>query len=333
MKTKITGILAGATLLAGSAFAEIELSNAGMPKLSLSGWVDSNYVQSSTDGAFFGPEKDTFALSEVEVDFLFDFGGGLTAQFDINYVDGATATNDVQLEQGFFTYAFTEGEDSSLSISAGRFLSYMGWESFDLINLYQQSVGNSSGIASFQDGVRIDYSTDMFSLGAAVVDGLYAGTTSNNNHTELGYELKATFDGIENLTVFVGYSVDQDGSLTGTDDTEAFDVWASYQIGDLLIAAEYSAVTDDNVGNDEDSYLIMANYSVNDWLGFTARYSVTDTELSVGGGNTSEESEYTLAALLKAHDNLGFIIEYRHDEEDLSGDEADTIAIEATLTF
>jgi hypothetical protein len=336
MKPSILGLLAGSTLLAGSALAEIKLTNGDMPTLSISGWIDSNYVTRGTDNntGLGGGDADFVSLNEVEIDFILDFGKGLTARFDLDYEDPTTnfnngPENDVELEQAFFAYNVLDGEDSSLTITVGRALSWTGWESADLVNLYQFSYGYAAGIGGYQDGIRAEYTTDMFSLGAAVVDDAYAHTALVGS-SEMGYEFKAAFTGVENLTIFGSFIIDQ--QKVG-EDTEAFDLWISYQLDKLLLAAEYSTVDDFGVV-DSDAYLLMANYTVNDWLGFTVRYSSMETELSAGGANISEVSEYTFAVLLKAHENLGIILEYRHDEEDVgAGDEADTFAIEATLTF
>lgn len=330
MKTPVHGLIAGATLFAGAALAEINLSDGDLPDLKISGWVDFNFVESDTENGVAGPftSADQFELNEVEIDFMFDFGEGLTAQFDLNYVDDNNgADNDIQLEQAFITYNFLDGEDTSLSLTGGRFLSYMGWESADLVNLYQFSYGYASNVPTYQDGIRLDYASDMFAVGAALVDGVWA---SDDDPSDLGAEFMVSFTGVENLTVFAGYAWEE--GAAGADDADFWNIWASYQIGDLLIAAEYS-VSEDLGGVDTDSYLIMANYAVNDWLGFTARYSAQEREPSAGGAKTFDGDEYTLAALLTATDNLGFIIEYRHDEDDVTNDEQDVIAVEATLTF
>jgi len=334
MKTPVHGLIAGATLFAGAALAEINLSDGDLPDLKISGWVDFNYVQTDADtGAFFA-EADTLALNEVEINFLFDFGNGLTAKFDLQADSAGQAdttgdgVEDVELEEAYFSYNFLDGEDSSLSLTAGRFFSYMGWESFDLTGLYQFSTGYSAVAQGLQDGLRLDYVSDMFTVGASVVDGVFSNDKTFNGGADdgVGAEFMVKFTGVENLEVFAGYGWNDSGA--GGSDPDMYDLWISYQIGDLLLAAEYSSNSDVmGAGVDADAYLLFANYTVNDWLGFTARYSTLD----VDGG--AETEEFTLAALLTVHDNLGVIIEYRHDEEDVSDDEADTLAIEATLTF
>lgn len=338
MKTPIHGLIAGATLFAGAALAEINLSDGDLPDLSISGWVDFAYQSASYEGgAAIGPapgDADYLGLNEIELNFMFDFGNGLSAKVDIQSVD-VTQGNDgfgaglsaVELEEAYFSYDFLDGEDTSLSLTAGRFFSRFGYEAYDLTGLYQFSLGYTANPQNLQEGLKLDYASDMFSVGVSVVDGLAANAIDNDTD-ELAYEIGAGFTGVENLTVWAGYAMESDVSVGAvTDDVEVFNVWASYQIGDLLIGAEYADM-DAGLNGDAESFLVMANYAVNDWLGFTARYSQLDT-----GAVTTDE--YTLAALFTVHDNLGVIVEYRMDETEAPGGDldGDSIAIEATLTF
>jgi len=345
MTNPVHGLIAGATLFAGAALAEINLSDGDLPDLKISGWVDFNYVQSDADVpgvASISPaigEADVLSLNEVEINFHFDFGNGLTAKFDLQAATAdQTASgadlDDMQLEEAYFSYNFLDGEDSSLSLTAGRFFSSLGYEAYDLTGLNQFSVGyGPNNILGLQDGLRLDYSSEMFALSASVVDGIFTRDQAfNTGANDLGFEFAAKFTGVENLEVFAGYALEDSG--TALDDADLFNIWISYQIGDLLLAAEY-ADGSDIAGNDGDSFLVAATYAVNDWLAFTARYSQSDVEPSAGGAEIAELSEYTLAALFTVHDNLGVIVEYRHDEDDAAGVDAegDTLAIEATLTF
>jgi len=343
MTNPVHGLIAGATLFAGAALAEINLSDGDLPDLKISGWVDFNYVQGDQDAASANfaaagiGEADVLSLNEVEINFHFDFGNGLTAKFDLQadsagQTGTATDIDDVELEEAYFSYNFLDGEDSSLSLTAGRFFSGLGFEAYDLSGLYQFSAGyGPNRILGLQDGVRLDYSSEMFALSASVVDGIFTRDQAfNTGANDLGFEFSAKFTGVENLEVFAGYAFEDSG--TAASDGEIFNIWASYQIGDLLLAVEYTDGSD-ILTNDGDSFLVMANYAVNDWLAFTARYSQTDIEASATGAEIAELDEYTLAALFTVHDNLGIIVEYRHDEDDTLDAEADTLAIEATLTF
>jgi hypothetical protein len=345
-RTLIT--LAALGMIAGTAFAEIELHE----KLSLSGWVDFNWVTTESEGTT-GRSK-TLALNEVEFDFHLKLADNLYGQVDIDYNDGdSDGDDDIELEQAFITYTLMDSETGNLSLTGGRFLSWMGWESADLVNLYQFSyggLGNFGVVPGYQDGARAVYSTDMFSVGAAIVDGVW---NSNDDSEDTGFELMAKVNPIEPLTVFAGYAQEEltDSAASGLDDTTFGNLWASYQVNDkILVAAEWAEVNDFGVGTgagnsfssfgaadgayiDGETYLLMVNFTITDWLGLTLRYS--EVEADVIGSSTSEEwSEFTIAPLIRVNDHLGLILEYRHDDYDSSSvEDTDTFAIEATLTF
>jgi len=342
-RTLITMAIFG--MLAGPAFAELELHE----KLSLSGWVDFNYVTTESEAPNNSRSK-TLALNEVEFNFHLNLADNLYGQVDINYTDSDTSDpDDIELEQAFITYTLMDSETAKLSVTGGRFLSWMGWESADLVNLYQFSyggLGNFGVVPGYQDGARVVYSADMFSVGAAIVDGVW---NSNDDGEDTGFELMASVNPVEDLTVFVGYAQEEldDSAAAGLSDTTFGNIWASYQINEnILVAAEYAEVNDYGTGGsftnlgasstdfiDGESYLVMVNFTINDWLGLTLRYS--EVEADVIGSSVSEGwSEYTIAPLIRVTDNLGLILEYRHDDFDSdSVPDTDTFALEATLTF
>ena len=66
------------------------------------------------------------------------------------------------MEEAVLTYAFND----NLSVSAGRMLSYLGFEAYDAPNMYQITTAYSDVLYDgYYDGVSVDYATDMFSVG------------------------------------------------------------------------------------------------------------------------------------------------------------------------
>ena len=126
-----------------------------------------------------------------------------------------------------------------------------------------------------------------------------------NNH--LGVCIAYT--GIENLTVkaiLADYANDADEILT---------IWASYQIGDLLIGFEYAdddkntaapgtagVYTDDNI----EAYLLMANYAITDSAAITVRYSEADYI----DASTVTVDKFTISPSYAFTDDLAGLIEY-----------------------
>jgi len=349
MITRTLITLAAFGMLTSTALAELELHE----NLSLSGCFFYNWVTTESEAPNNSRSK-TLALNEVELNFHLNLADGLYGQVDINYTDGdSDDADDIELEQAFISYTLMDSETSNLTVTAGRFLSWMGWESADLVNLYQFSyggLGNFGVVPGYQDGARAVFSGDMYSVGAAIVDGVWS---SNDDSEDTGFELMASINPVEDLTVFLGYAQEEldDTVASGLDDTTFGNIWASYQVNEkILVAAEYAEVNDYGVGTgdansftgfgasdgsyiDGETFLVMVNFTLTDRIGLTLRYS--EVEADVIGSSVSEEwSEYTIAPSFRVTDNLGLILEYRHDDYDSdSTPDSDTLALEATLTF
>ena len=126
MKNKLLSI---ASLLAVFNLNAIEIGSTGSGA-ELTGFTVIDYSSSG--------ESSSFALTEVELDF--DWSTGPVAfSLDFNvFGDGRTTgvetppTED-ELEEAVLTYSFND----NLSVSAGRMLSYHGFEAYDAPNMYQ----------------------------------------------------------------------------------------------------------------------------------------------------------------------------------------------------
>ena len=175
------------------------------------------------------------------------------------------ADYDGNLEEAVITYDFGNG----FSVSAGKMLTYMGFEAFDPTNMYQYSYAYDYGnyaVQSIYDaydvGVSLDYGTDDYSIGV--------WTSAENS---AGYELALAYTGIESLTAKAIWSdfSDQVGGPSYTKNT----YWVSYELGNLLVAGEIAEadIKDGAGGDDKDGFLIMGNYAFTDKVALTLRYS------------------------------------------------------------
>ena len=100
-------------LLLGSAtvYSQVELTD----NVAISGFVDAAYI-STDDGT---TKSETLDLQGAEVDFLFNLD---TVSGEVHLqTDGTT----LELEQAFVTYDLGNG----LTVTAGRYLSLLGFES------------------------------------------------------------------------------------------------------------------------------------------------------------------------------------------------------------
>lgn len=198
-----------------------------------------------------------------------------------------TSTGDAGILDAYATY--TAGD---VSVTAGKYLSYLGYEAFDPINMTQLTYASTIfAIPAYHTGAKIDYTGDGFSLGFSATDSLFGGTGFFQGDGEvsddIGYEAIATFTGIDKLTVFagVGYE-DTDGA---PDDTFVFDLWASYALTDAVtIAGEYDY--QDNVAQ---GFLGFVQYKFNDKVSAIVRASVIDVDGGDSGSYFTFAPTYT----------------------------------------
>ena len=318
MKNKLLSL---ASLLAVFNANAIEIGPTGSG-IEMSGFIDIAFTDQDTGG------QET-AIGQVEVNFDYS-KGPVSASIDLDfggnskYGDGADY--DGNLEEAVITYDFGNG----FSVSAGKMLSYMGFEAFDPTNMYQYSYAYDSGNEAVQSiydaydvGVSVDYATDDYSVGV--------WTSAENS---AGYELALAYTGIENFTVKGIWSdfSDQVGEPAYKKST----FWASYQLGNLLIAAEVAEADILDAGaNDIEGALIMANYTFTDKVGLTLRYSTEEISDSTSDLLYNDYNKFTVSPSYVFTDSLSGLIEYSTYKDDVVGntDPEDLLAAELIFTF
>ena len=209
MKKKLLSL---ASLLAVLNANAIEIGPTGSG-VELGGFTVLDYVNDDGNG------DSKFMLSEVEINLDYSTGP-VSFSIDIDaYKDGVA--DDGSLEEAVLTYTVND----SLSFSAGRMLSYLGFEAYDAPNMYQISGAYTSAYGGlydgYADGVSVDYATDSFSI------GIWADLAEQSS-----FEYALAFTGVENLTakyIYADYASSSESKQT---------IWASYSIGKLLLAAE-----------------------------------------------------------------------------------------------
>ena len=149
----------------------------------------------------------------------------------------------------------------------------------------------------------------------------YRGYAIEELAEKASFEYALAFTGVENLTAKYIYS-DYGGSSESKQT-----LWASYQIGKLLAAAEIAKHDNasDVAANDEDGWLIMGNYSITDPLSITLRYSNVESK----GATVADTNKFTISPTYMITDDLAFLAEY----SDISGTDNDFIGLELIYTF
>lgn len=319
-------------LLSGSAlYGQIEIND----NLSVTGFLDMSLFHADTDDG----DSTSFDLDQMELDFIFSFDQ-ISGQVDIDYQrDDA---NEIDLEQAFITYDFGEGS----SVTAGKFLSYHGWETAEPTGLYQYSYAYEifATIPGYHNGITYDYSGDWGSFGVAFLDTVFGDDGSINgggDAFEYGFETKLVLTPADGWTFYLGYALDSGEGLV--EDAELINFWTSYEVDSHTFAFEYNIYDQGNGfefadlswGIDVDQWLLMYSLAATDSGTFTARVSNESGDAVLDGGTTTAELEldkYTVSWIEAVNDNLALVFEYSKVDSDAIGD-SDNFAIEALFTF
>lgn len=316
-----SSIAAAVALASPTSYAQTDLSEV-LKGFSASGFIDMSFVNTDVDDAD-STEKE-FNVDQVEVDFFFKGKDGISAQVDIEFGENGTGNGEDEtfVEQVFITKQFNE----SFSLTAGRFLSYTGWETEEPTGLYQFSGTGYAPVfyGFYQQGVSGQYKVNnAVSFTLSVVNDLFSDPIESDT-TNLGSEFGIHLSPLPGVTAKAFY-------LSETD-RDAVNVWASYEVSGFTFAAEYNTA-EGTTGLDEESdgYLLMANYASGDY-GITFRYHAYETE-DAGGTTITDLSGITIAPSLTVGDNLLLVAEYRLDTDDISDVDTNTFALEALFTF
>jgi len=233
--------------------------------------------------------------------------------------------NDLDIEQAYFSYAF----DNGLSVTFGRYGSALGFEREDPAGLYTFSraygdsgynLGNVD--AAVVEGITFAYTGEGFSIAASFEEDAGADLEVS----DLNVELYATYTGIENVAIGLGYFIDNadDGQLVEND---IFNAHVSYSFGKGLVAAEYISIDNGGVATaGEDAFMLLADYDFTEQIGAAIRYSEAEAS------STEDYTQFTIAPNYAITESLGAIIEYSDYEID-NVTEGESFAVELTYTF
>ena len=294
MKNKLSYLLAGAAFVGSYANAEIILTD----DLSAYGYIDAAYTDAN-DGTNL-----TGGTAEFELGFAFAAPDSpWSAVAEISYDNDES---DSEFETVVITYAYSD----ELSFTVGNILSYQGFETYDATGLYQYSYQGYANTpvysAAYAQGASADYVADDFALGA------WIGETDG----DASLEFLAAYTGVDGLTVKFIYADDPG--------YETYNVWGSYEVDALTLAAEYTS-TDHLDGTDDDVYMALAFYSFGD-AGLTLRYS---------GGTLADEdfNKFTVSPSYSFSDNVFGLLEVSLEDVDSADDEVVSFAAELIYSF
>ncbi|MDR1010209.1 MAG: porin [Opitutaceae bacterium] len=205
-----------------------------------------------------------------------------------------TGAKDLYLLDAYVSYDFSHG----LTASAGRFVTYLGYESFDLPEntFITYGVANIGGVAnmfpSYHQGVKIEYANGKTTLGLALVDSVYnlrdgEDFYRGDGDVRDGFGIEGNFTHAEEqwtlgLTLAYQYAKAGYQSIDGIDpyaaDPETFtaDIWLERNIGDITLAAEVAMKREnDKFSQARNTYYValMAKQDLSDKISLAGRLS------------------------------------------------------------
>jgi hypothetical protein len=327
---KLPLVLTVMGLGAMAAQADIKIND----NLTTTGFIDMSLNGMAPDK---GPGTLNASLDQYELDFLYKFGP-VSARADINgtpsFVSpGAPAAADttgwnssgIYLEQAYVTANL-----GALAIGAGRFLSSSGWEAAEPTGMYQYSYSKNLFYGYYQNGVNLSYTMPKFALYGAVVSDLWNPQEFDVKKTP-GFEGQVALTPVEGVTAKIAYLYQMfDKDVSGKDDQQLLNAWASYAKGSLTLAAEYNLLIDwdatkagGKLDDDGNGWLAMVNYKFTPLFATTVRYSGNKI------GDLDADTEITLSPSFQVSPNWLVLAEGKY-EIDLKNVD---YAIESTFSF
>jgi len=236
--------------------------------------------------------------------------GQFSAYGSILYLPGAA--DKAGLLDAYVTYDTQMG----IKITGGKFLSYLGYEAFDPVNMAQLTYGSTIfAVPAYHTGAKVDYSSKTFSAGVAVVDSIYSGANGffegdREYSDDIGVEAMVSYTGIDKLTVFAGIA--SENTYKSDTDLFIFDLWASYALTDkITLAAEY-----DTQNDYMDGWLAFVGYKFNDK--FSTIFRVSGVKWKAAGAGS--DTKYTVAPTYTINANLSLRAEFSVGQRDVGGD-------------
>lgn len=327
MNLRIKLAALAALAVTGTALADIKIND----NLTTSGYVVGSYQYNDTNHS---TSTDRFDLDAGKVLFAYNLKP-VTGTVSFYHAPGAA--ENIALLDAYVSYDVGGG----FSVTGGKFLSYLGYEAFDIPNMTQISYANGALgiIPGYHDGVRLDYGDDTQSFGLALVDSVYSGTNYLKGDGELknnaGFEAFYAYKGVKDLTLWTGLAYEgKGGPANSSHKILSLDFWASYQVNkETVVAAEY-AHKDGGKYDKGYNWLALVGYTFTDKLSGIARISGEKVDSGYGEGYSSTKyTKYTLCPTYTLTANLSVRAEYSFIDYAGSSLKANFLGVQGIFKF
>ncbi len=335
--------LAAVLALAASvtAYADIKVND----NLTFNGWAVGSYQYTQPKpGASF----DSFNLDAALLAAVVSPVKGVTGTISTYYRPSAEGGVSPSGGEATVLDAFVSYDaGSGLTVTAGKYLSYLGYESFyfamdNMITLANQQF--LAPIPGYHDGIKFDYAVDKtLTFGASLNDAEYqkpgyAATTADGElKHNAGFEGYVSFTGIPNLSLWAGVGY-QTKTKPGVDTSgvtnphgaavTVWDVYGTYTIDKAISVTLEEIYKDGGLGN-----------KGSNWLGYL-QYTMSDqiyTWFCVSGENVSggpRYTKYSVAPTYVLNKNLSVRGQYSYtDYKGAAINSANYLGAEVIFTF
>lgn len=312
--TKFGGLTATLLTLAATAFADVKLND----NFSISGYAAGSYEYSKWKGysatdSLFNGAKGTPSADAVKAALIASFKP-VTAVVSLYYIPNLPSSvgDEATILDAYVAYDVGNG----VTVTGGKFLSWMGYEAFDTVNMAQitygaPTVGYLGSIPAYHSGLKIEYGDKEQATGFAVVDSVYSPYSFSRGDGELkrnaGFEAYYTYKAVPDLTLWAGAIYDSKGGFQANN-VWMLDVWAQYQLNkDVAIAAEVTQKSGGQMLKGYD-WLLYLNYASTEKISTVFRISgeqlSSDTKRAALAVGRSNYIQYTIGPSMKVTDHL-----------------------------
>lgn len=318
------------------AYADIKVNE----NLTISGYAVGAYEYHAPDpgpdtDSLFNGAKDTPSADALKTIFTANFKPitGVVSLYYIPNIPTGVMKNELTVLDAFVTYDAGGGT----TITGGKFLSYLGYESFDSANMNQitygaVTVGTLAAIPAYHTGVKADYSDKDFGAGFAVVDSVYSPFGIDKGDGELrhngGFEGYLAYKAVPGLTLWGGFAYDTKGNFQ-SHEVLTLDFWAQYEVNKQVTIAGEVLNKDGGDYSKGWTWLAYLNYAFTDKVSTVFRISGEKLEGKTIG---SDFTQYTVGPAYKVTDNLTVRAEYSYYDYD-NGNSKSLIGLQGVFKF
>lgn len=320
MNTRLQFAAALSVAAALSASADIKVNET----LTVSGYAVGSYEYVSTDpGAdydtLFNGGKSTPSADALKTMFSVNYKPVVAnvSLFYIPNIPTAVMRNELSVLDAFVTYDAGGG----LTVTGGKFLSYLGYEAFDPVNMNQitygaVTVGTLSAIPGYHTGLKVDYADKAIGYGFGVVDSVYSPFGIDKGDGELrsnaGFEGYITSNGLGDLKLWAGFAYDTKGNFQASK-VLTLDFWGEYALSkQTKVALEYCH-KDGGEFSKGWTWLAYLNYAFTPSVSAVFRVSGEKLQAKTAG---SDFTQYTVGPSFKINDNFAVRTEYSYYDYD-----------------